>query len=91
MRTCSHGQYDGWLFEDDLSYHADFADATFSTMFLDMDMDDWLDTALEITTGKLMGTTYYSVSEKWRYAPFTICSEFFITCLNSFPSCGEAP
>lgn len=61
MTTCSHGQYDDWLFEDNLGYHADFADATYSTMFLDMNMEDWADTSLEITTGKLMGTTLYTV------------------------------
>merc|ERR1712032_363727 len=61
VRTCSHGQYDGFLLEPKLGYHAKFADATFSTMFLYMLMENWKETSLEITTGKEMGTTLYTV------------------------------
>mmetsp|Transcript_880 Transcript_880/g.951 ORF Transcript_880/g.951 Transcript_880/m.951 type:complete len:770 (-) Transcript_880:181-2490(-) len=61
VRTCSHGQYDGFLLEPKLGYHKNFADATFSTMYLDMNMDKWNETNLEITTGKSMGTTLYTI------------------------------
>merc|ERR1712238_390467 len=62
VRTCSHGQYDGFLLEPKLGYHKNFADATFSTMYLDMNMDKWNETNLEITTGKSMGTTLYTIA-----------------------------
>jgi len=68
-RTCSHGQYEDWLQEPKLGYHADFADATLSTMFLDMEMDTWKDTALEFTTGKLMGTLLYNIQMFQRDGP----------------------
>jgi len=61
VNTCTHGQYDGWLLEDGLSYHPDFADATYSTMTLDVNLEDWKDTEVVITTGKLMGTILYTV------------------------------
>ena len=61
VRTCSHGQYEGFLQEPKLGYHKNSADATYSTMYLDMNMDKWNETNLEITTGKSMGTTLYTI------------------------------
>jgi len=61
VTNCVHGQYDGWLFEDGLSYHPDFADATYSTMMLKMTSDEWKDVAVEYTTGKLMGIDLYTI------------------------------
>jgi len=61
VTNCVHGQYDGWLFEDNLYFHPDFADATYSTMYLDMLSDDWKDVAVEYTTGKKMGLMLYTV------------------------------
>lgn len=61
VRTCSHRQYKGFLLEPKLGYHKDFADATFSTMFLNMNMEKWNKTSLKITTGKEMGTMLYTV------------------------------
>ena len=61
VKSCTHGQYDGWLMEDGLSYHPEFADATYSTLTLDSSMSEWSQTEIIITTGKLMGENLYSV------------------------------
>jgi len=62
VRTCNHGQYAGWLYEQDLGYHPTFADATLSTMYLTMGSETkWNETQFVITTGKLMDTTLYTV------------------------------
>jgi len=58
---CTHGQYDGWLFEPGLSYHADFADATYSTMRLKMLSEEWKNTEAVLTSGKKMGMDLYSI------------------------------
>jgi len=58
---CEHGQYDGWLQEDGLSYHPDFADATYSTMILESKSEQWKNTEFVMTTGKLMGQHVYSI------------------------------
>merc|ERR1712241_614166 len=58
---CEHGQYDGWLFEDGLSYHPTFADATYSTMILESKSEQWKNTEFIMTTGKLMGQNVYSI------------------------------
>lgn len=61
VKSCEHAQYEGWLFEDDLSYHPEFADATYSTMNLDSSMSAWAQTEIVMTTGKLMGTMLYTI------------------------------
>jgi len=61
VKSCTHGQYDGWLMEDGLSYHPEFADATLSTMNLQSSMSEWAKTEIIMTTGKLMGEMLYSV------------------------------
>jgi len=58
---CTHGQYNNWLYEKKLGYHEKFADATYSTMDLDMNMDQWKDTELILTTGKKMDAMIYTV------------------------------
>lgn len=61
VKSCEHGQYNGWLFEDGLSYHPEFADATYSTMNLDSSMSAWAQTEIVMTTGKLMGMMLYTI------------------------------
>jgi len=61
IKSGDQGQYYGWLFEDDLSYHPTFADATLSTITFESSSEQWKNTEIVMTTGKLMGMMLYSI------------------------------
>jgi len=61
VSDCSGGQYEGFLLEPKLKFHADSADATLCEVLLSVDTDAWRGVPMVIRTGKDMGTTLYTV------------------------------
>eukprot|EP00929_Paragymnodinium_shiwhaense_P006790 TRINITY_DN11074_c0_g1_i3.p1 TRINITY_DN11074_c0_g1~~TRINITY_DN11074_c0_g1_i3.p1 ORF type:complete len:548 (-),score=93.20 TRINITY_DN11074_c0_g1_i3:268-1911(-) len=69
LRACRLGQYDGWLMEPKLSYHASFADSTLCSVDVLVNMPEWTGVDFTIQTGKSMGATVYTVEILQRAGP----------------------
>jgi len=61
VKSCRLGQYEGFLLEPQLGFHAGFADSTFCNVALAVNNAAWNGVPVNIATGKLMGELRYSV------------------------------
>jgi len=61
VNNCAHGQYLGFAFEPELTFHGDFADSTWCDVQFDVSTPEWTGVPVHITTGKDMGELVYSV------------------------------
>jgi glucose-6-phosphate 1-dehydrogenase len=59
--ACTFGQYEGWLLEDDLTFHADFADSTLCYVNYTVSADGMDGVEIVIQTGKFMGEFLYTI------------------------------
>mmetsp|Transcript_13150 Transcript_13150/g.29950 ORF Transcript_13150/g.29950 Transcript_13150/m.29950 type:complete len:552 (-) Transcript_13150:126-1781(-) len=66
---CELKQFDGMLLSKKLSYHPEFADATFSRVYLNSSKSQWKAVELVIQTGKAMDVDLYTVELFQRNGP----------------------
>ena len=62
-------QYEGFLTEPGLGFHNSSADSTLTAIDLIVSLGAWADVDVEITTGKAMGVTLYTVELFQRDGP----------------------
>ena len=80
--TCSFGQYDGFLLEEYLTYHAEFADSTLVSCNLTAKSNNMNGVEIVIRTGKMLGEFLYSIDMYQKGGPGVLTYDIGKESLN---------